>query len=58
MVPIRIGDTLRVRYAPAFVRRSKTKPHRGVVTFRLDLVNQREEYVLAGEADLMLDMPS
>jgi len=54
--PVRIGDTLAVRHRPLCVRRTRSQPNRGVMTFGLQLVNQRGELVQDGEVDMMLPM--
>lgn len=56
VAPVRIGDTLEVRYRPLALRRTHSQPIRGVATFGLQLVNQREEVVQQGEVDMMLAM--
>ena len=56
IAPVRIGDTLEVRYQPLSLRRTRSQPTRGVLTFGLQLVNQHEEVVQQGEVDMMLDM--
>jgi acyl dehydratase len=56
VAPVRLGDTLEVRYQPLGLRRTRSQPARGVATFGLQLVNQREEVVQQGEVDMMLAM--
>jgi acyl dehydratase len=56
VAPVHIGDTLEVRYQPLSLRRTRSQPSRGVATFGLQLLNQREEVVQQGEVDMMLDM--
>jgi acyl dehydratase len=56
IAPVRIGDTLEVRHRPLSLRRSRSQPTRGILTFGLQLVNQREEVVQQGEVDMMLAM--
>lgn len=46
LVPVRPGDTLTARYHVLDAQRSSTKPHRGTVTFRAELVNQHGDEVL------------
>jgi acyl dehydratase len=58
VAPVRIGDTLEVRYRPLRLRRTRSQPSRAVVTFGLQLVNQRGEVVQQGEVDMMLAMRS
>ncbi len=43
--PVFIGDTLRVRSEVVEVRESKSRPDAGVVTFRHEAINQRDEVV-------------
>jgi acyl dehydratase len=56
LAPVRIGDTLEVRYQPLSLRRTRSQPTRGVLTFGLQLVNQHGAVVEQGEVDMMLDM--
>jgi acyl dehydratase len=56
VAPVRLGDTLEVRYRPLALRRTRSQPTRGVATFGLQLVNQHEEVVQQGEVDMMLAM--
>lgn len=58
VAPVFIGDTLEVRYQQVSVRRTRSQPTRGIATFGLQLTNQREEVVLQGEVDMMLEMRS
>ena len=46
LAPVRPGDTLTARYVVLDAQRSSTKPHRGTVTFRSEMVNQHGEVVL------------
>lgn len=46
LVPVRPGDTLRAVYTVLDAQRSSTKPNRGTVTFRSEMVNQNDEFVL------------
>lgn len=46
-VPVRPGDTLRLRVAVAEARRSGSKPDRGLVRTRAELLNQRDETALS-----------
>lgn len=43
--PVFIGDTLRARSEVASVKESRSRPAAGVVTFRHELLNQRDEVV-------------
>lgn len=45
--PVRPGDTLRFRSTVLDSAPSKTQPNRGTVTFRWELLNQRDEVVLS-----------
>jgi acyl dehydratase len=40
LAPVRIGDTIRVREEVVEVRPSRSKPDRGIVTTRVEVVNQ------------------
>jgi acyl dehydratase len=44
--PVRPGDSLRLRATIVEARRSRSKPDRGLVRTRAELINQREEFVL------------
>jgi len=46
LVPVRPGDRLTAHYTVLDARRSSTKPHRGTVTFRSEMLNQHDEVVL------------
>ncbi len=46
LAPVRPGDMLAARYTVLEVKRSATKPHRGTVTFRSEMLNQDGEVVL------------
>jgi acyl dehydratase len=43
--PVFLGDTLRARSEVAAVKESRSRPTAGVVTFRHELLNQRDEVV-------------
>ena len=43
--PVFIGDTLRARTEVAELKDSRSRPGCGIVTFRHELVNQRDEIV-------------
>jgi acyl dehydratase len=45
--PVRPGDALRFRSTVLEAAPSKTKPNRGTVTFRWEVINQRGEVVLS-----------
>jgi acyl dehydratase len=49
MQPVRPGDVLRVRARVLENRPSQSKPDRGTVILEVDVVNQRDEVVLAIE---------
>ena len=51
--PIRIGDTLHVRQKVAAVRKTSNSG-RGIVTFHVKLVNQKNEEVQEGEWKVMM----
>ena len=46
LAPVRPGDTLTARYVVLDAQRASTKPHRGTVTFRSEMVNPHGEVVL------------
>ena len=52
--PIMIGDTLKVVETVSDMRETK-KPDRGIVTFRVALVNQRDEVVQEGDWKVMME---
>ncbi len=56
LAPIKIGDTIRCRYKTIDWRVSKSKPQLGLITFGLQVINQRDEVVQEGEVIMM--MPS
>jgi acyl dehydratase len=45
--PVRPGDTLRIRATVASSRRSRTKPDRGVIHTRIEVLNQRDDIVMS-----------
>lgn len=51
--PIRIGDTVRVRQTVTEAR-ATSKPDRGILTFGLELLNQRDETVFSGAEKIMV----
>jgi acyl dehydratase len=53
-VPIRIGDTIRVR-ARVAAKKETDKPDRGLITLERRIVNQRDEVVQEGETDLLVE---
>ncbi len=46
LAPVRPGDTLRARYIVLDAQPSATKPNRGTVTFRSEMLNQDDVVVL------------
>ncbi len=48
-LPIKIGDTVRVRWRVTDKRESRSKPGMGIITEFVELVNQRGEVVQDGE---------
>lgn len=46
-IPVRPGDTLRVRATILEARPSRSKPDRGIVRTRIEALNQRDELVLS-----------
>ena len=52
--PFFAGDTLRLRFAAVEARASKSKPDRGVVKWRLKLINQNDEVVQSGQKVMLL----
>jgi acyl dehydratase len=52
--PIRIGDTLQLRFKVREARASKSKPAMGILFIDMQLLNQRGETVQEGEHRLMV----
>jgi acyl dehydratase len=52
--PIRIGDTVHVKFRVASLRRSKSRPGWGIVVLPSELINQRGEVVQKGEHRVMV----
>jgi len=50
---IRMGDTIHVRQIVK-EKRETSKPERGIVTFELEVVNQKGEVVIAGNEKIMI----
>ena len=48
-LPVRPGDTLRVRARVTSNRRSQSKPDRGTLVFECEILNQNDEVVMAIE---------
>lgn len=53
-VPVRPGDSLRIRVTILEARRSRSKPDRGLVTTFTEVLNQRNEVVMSLKAMSML----
>ena len=54
MKPTFVGDTVRTRAEVVEARLSKSDPARGILTFRYDVLNQRDETVLSCRYVLMM----
>ncbi|MER7395242.1 MaoC/PaaZ C-terminal domain-containing protein [Streptomyces sp. NPDC000151] len=54
LLPVRIGDTLRVREEVVETRPSRSRPDRGIVTTRIDLLNQHGDICQSGLWTVML----
>ncbi|NMG42197.1 acyl dehydratase [Aromatoleum toluvorans] len=54
LLPIRINDTLRVKFRVGTMRASKSKPGWGIVVLPSELINQNGEVVQRGEHRLMI----
>ena len=52
--PIRIGDTLQVKFRIAEARVSRSRPDMGILVIAIELRNQRGEVVQEGEHRLMV----
>jgi len=52
--PVRIGDTIRTRHRPVRCTPSRGRPDMSVVHFALELLNQRDELVQAGEVAMWI----
>ena len=53
--PVFIGDTLRARSEVIALRPSKSRPGQGIVTFRHEALNQRDEVVCSCERSALLN---
>jgi acyl dehydratase len=53
LLPVRPGDTLRMRASVLETRRSQSKPDRGVVTIRQEVLNQHHQIVMSLEGKSM-----
>jgi acyl dehydratase len=49
LLPVRPGDTLRARYTVLEVTPSRSRPDRGVVRFRGEMINQQDEVAMSME---------
>jgi acyl dehydratase len=54
LLPIKIGDVLRVRFTVGSMRASKSKPGWGIVVLPSELLNQHDQVVQRGEHRLMV----
>ena len=54
LLPIRIGDVLRVKFRVGSMRASRSKPGWGIVVIPCELVNQDDQVVHRGEHRLMI----
>lgn len=54
VAPIKLGDTVRVRFRVGSKRESRSKPGWGIVVLPSELINQRGEVVQKGEHRLMI----
>jgi acyl dehydratase len=54
VAPIKLGDTVRVRFRVGSKRASKSKPGWGIVILPSELINQHDEVVQKGEHRLMI----
>lgn len=54
LLPIKIGDVLRVRFTVGSMRASQSKPGWGIVVLPSELLNQNDQVVQKGEHRLMV----
>ena len=54
LLPIKIGDVLRVKFKVGSMRESKSKPGWGIVVLPSELLNQLDQVVQKGEHRLMI----
>ena len=54
LLPIKIGDVLRVKFKVGSLRESKSKPGWGIVVLPSELINQKDQVVQRGEHRLMI----
>lgn len=52
--PVKIGDTLQVKFRIAEARVSRSRPDMGILRIAIELINQRGEVVQEGEHRLMV----
>jgi acyl dehydratase len=52
--PIKLGDTVHARFVIDELRRRTKRPDQGVVTFAVELVNQRDEVVQSGRKAILM----
>ena len=55
---MRPGDSLSVRFEIVSGRRSRSKPDRGLVSSRLEVLNQRDEVVMTMRTTLLVQAPA
>jgi len=56
ILPIKLGDRVRVRFSVGDKRQSKSRPGWGIVILPSELLNQHDEVVQAGEHRLMIPL--
>ena len=54
--PIKLNDTVRVRFSVGSKRESKSRPGWGILVLPSELINQRDEVVQKGEHRVMVPM--
>jgi acyl dehydratase len=54
LLPIRIGDTLHIRFRVGSMRPSNSRPGWGIVIIPVELINQHDQLVGRGEHKLMI----
>jgi acyl dehydratase len=54
LAPVRPGDSLAVRFEVVSMRRSRSKPDRGLVSCRLEVLNQHDVVVMTMKTVLLL----
>jgi acyl dehydratase len=52
--PVRVGDTLSVRFTCLETRPSKSKPDRGIVRNKVEVLNQDDQLVLSSVHNLLM----